>query len=327
MAIDPDNQVTSYARAKIGFLHGDEGLPSRGDGVRVLRPPEGAIAGKGTVTVAQHSRIEWTDHTFNPWTGCTNVSPGCDNCYAEAWSKRSGHVRWGKHPRRRTTADYWKAPPIWNGRHPAFFAQHGRRQRVFCASLADVFDNKVPKQWRLDLFALIRDCPDLDWLLLTKRPQNVAKMLPIDWEYGYSNVWLGMTAEDQTRFDQRWRYMAAIPAVVRFVSYEPAIGPLRIGATANAVPDWLICGGESGPRARPMSKRWVRDVLADCRRLNIAPFFKQWGRYANNPIAMGQDLELARLLDPHGKGGGLVDGQLIREHPVPRTVSTIVAAA
>lgn len=167
--------------------------------------------------MAENSRIEWTDHTFNPWTGCTNVSPGCDHCYAEAWSKRSGHVKWGNSPRKRTTDHYWKAPAIWNSRAGEFGATHGRRQRVFCASLADVFDNQAEKGWRTDLFNMIRSTPSLDWLLLTKRPQNIKKMLPLDWGDGYANVWLGMTAEDQDRYDQRWPHLAAIPAMVRFV--------------------------------------------------------------------------------------------------------------
>src|SRR5205814_9679007 len=102
--------------------------------------------------MAQNSKIEWTDHTFNPWVGCTKVSPGCDHCYAEAWSKRSGLVKWGNHLRRRTSNHYWKAPTIWNARANDFQRRLGRRQRIFCASLADVFDNQVLSTWRADLF-------------------------------------------------------------------------------------------------------------------------------------------------------------------------------
>jgi protein gp37 len=274
----------------------------------------------GATRLAEHSKIEWTDHTFNPWTGCTNVSPGCDHCYAEVWSKRSGQVRWGNYPRRRTTADYWKAPIVWNERQALFLAAHGRRQRVFCASLADVFDNQVPVEWRMDLFKLIRSCPQLDWLLLTKRPQNISKMLPSDWgKGGYPNVWLGTTAEDQERYNQRWKHLCIVPAVVRFVSYEPAIGPLRINGD-EVLPDWLICGGESGHSARPVSKSWVETVIADCRDLGIAPFFKQWGSYANNPLVTeaGLSVNAAHDRDPHGKGGGLLSGHLIRQFPTSR---------
>ncbi|MCY1668308.1 DUF5131 family protein [Rhizobium sp. SL86] len=267
--------------------------------------------------MAMNSAIEWTDHTFNPWTGCTNISPGCDNCYAEAWSKRSGHVKWGNSPRKRTTEAYWKAPHIWQQKAAQFAAQHGRRQRVFCASLADVFDNQADPQWRADLFEVIKATPALDWQLLTKRPQNIKKMLPTDWgTHGYHNVWLGFTAEDQTRFDQRKRFISEVPAAVWFVSYEPAIGSLRL-TEGDPKPDWLISGGESGHGARPMDPQWVRDVIADCRRFNVAPFHKQWGALANNPLVQEEGLAAAivKEIDPHGKGGGLLDGELIREFP------------
>lgn len=267
--------------------------------------------------MATNSAIEWTDHTFNPWTGCTNISPGCDNCYAEAWSKRSGHVKWGNSPRKRTTDSYWKAPSIWQSKANQFAATHGRRQRVFCASLADVFDNQADPMWREELFALIRKTPSLDWQLLTKRPQNIRKMLPSDWgPSGYHNVWLGFTAEDQTRFGQRKRFIADIPAVVWFVSYEPAIGPLRISAS-DPKPGWLISGGESGHGARPMNSQWARDIIADCKNFGIAAFHKQWGSYANNPLVQEDGMSVAEVkdLDGFGKGGGLLDGCLIREFP------------
>ncbi|TPN49474.1 phage Gp37/Gp68 family protein [Mesorhizobium sp. B1-1-9] len=267
--------------------------------------------------MAANSHIEWTDHTFNPWTGCTNISPGCDNCYAEAWSKRSGQVKWGKHPRKRTTDSYWKAPVIWNNKADFFEAAHGHRQRVFCASLADVFDNQADPMWRADLFATIRATPRLDWQLLTKRPQNIAKMLPDDWGTGYPNVWLGFTAEDQIRFNQRKRFIGAIPAAVWFISYEPAIGPIRITAD-DPVPHWVIVGGESGHHARPMKAEWVRNIIEDCRRMDIAPFFKQWGHYQNNPLVSecGLASDIAKERDALGKGGGELDGKVIREFPV-----------
>jgi protein gp37 len=272
------------------------------------------------IDVAANSQIEWTDHTFNPWTGCTNISPGCDNCYAEAWSKRSGHVKWGNSPRKRTTEQYWKAPLIWNGRSDLFQAAHRRRQRVFCASLADVFDNQAEPEWRQDLFALIRATPCLDWQLLTKRPQNIRKMLPQDWgPSGYPNVWLGFTAEDQERYDQRCRFIERIPAAVWFVSYEPAIGPLRLNHD-KPVPHWLIIGGESGHGARPMQANWVRNIVADCRIRDVAPFFKQWGSYNNNPLVSEEERTIAdaQLVDNFGKGGGKLDGQLVREFPLSR---------
>jgi protein gp37 len=263
-----------------------------------------------------NSKIEWTDHTFNPWVGCTKVSPGCDHCYAEAWSKRSGLVRWGDNPRRKTSEAYWKGPLRWNANALQFTREHHRPQRVFCASLADVFDNQADTGWRKGLFALIRDCKDLDWLILTKRPQNIKKMLPPDWGDGYPNVWLGATAEDQARFDQRWRHLRMVPAAVRFISYEPAIGPLRM-PIVGPYPDWLISGGESGGSARPMNPQWARDVISDCKRAGVAAFHKQWGNYRNNPLVVegGWTIKDAEVEDRHGKGGGLLDGRLWREFP------------
>jgi protein gp37 len=215
----------------------------------------------------------------------------------------------------------------WQAGATAFEAQHGRRQRVFCASLADVFDNQANAKWRFDLFALIAATPSLDWLLLTKRPQNIQKMLPGDWgSNGRHNVWLGTTAEDQARFDQRWPILAKIPASVRFISYEPAIGAVRLHEGA-VQPDWLISGGESGHGARPMNPQWARDIVSDCNRLGVAPFHKQWGSIKNNPLVAEQGMEtkLAAGADTHGKGGGLVDGRLWREFPNPRGLLTVAA--
>jgi protein gp37 len=228
-------------------------------------------------------------------------------------------VRWGNHPRRRTSEANWQRPLKWNSDARAFRKQHGHRPRVFCASLADVFDNQVPPEWREDLFALIRECRRLDWLLLTKRPQNVGKMLPGDWGFGYHNVWLGVTAEDQRRFDQRWRQLLCVEAEVRFVSYEPAIGPLRL-PRLEPHPDWLISGGESGGGARVLDPQWVRNIIDDCRRCGVAPFHKQWGAYGSNPLVVEEGMTIAdaKCRDPFGKGGGLVDGILVRDFPTPR---------
>ena len=143
--------------------------------------------------------------------------------------------------RRRTTST-WGDPKTWNRKA----IRDGQRETVFCASWADVFDNQVDPAWRVELWALIRETPALDWQLLTKRPQNIRKMLPADWRDGYGNVWLGTTTEDQKTFDRRWPLRARIPAVVRFISYEPAIGPVRLPFD-GLVPDWVIIGGESGP--------------------------------------------------------------------------------
>ncbi len=232
--------------------------------------------------MAENSKIEWTDHTFNPWIGCQKVSPGCDHCYAEAlMDKRYGKVQWGPHgERKRTSEANWKLPLRWA---KTARSQHGlypnayRRPRVFCASLADVWDNQVPKEWRADLFHLIWATPELDWLLLTKRPENIRKMLPGaigETElWPWPNVWLGTTAEDQARYDRRWLALNDIPARVRFISYEPAIGPMI--PKSAFVPDWIICGGESGPGARFMNPAWARTLREHCAHHGIAFFMKQ----------------------------------------------------
>jgi protein gp37 len=272
--------------------------------------------------MGENSKIEWCDNTFNPWIGCQKVSPGCDHCYAEAqnaFRKWNGGT-WGPHaPRKRTSDANWKNPIKWNNDAGVFKEEHGHRPRVFCASLADVFDNQAPSAWRQELFFLIRECDRLDWLLLTKRPQNILKMLPLDWGDGYPNVWLGTTAEDQPHFDQRWKHLQEIPAIIKFISYEPALGPLRLPSD-GPFPNWLISGGESGGGARPVKRRWIRDIIADCRQHCVAVFHKQWGSYANNPLVVkyGLSIDQAKGLDKFGKGGGLIDGELVREFPTRR---------
>ena len=231
----------------------------------------------------------------------------------------SGKVEWGPHgERKRTAVENWKEPTRWNAEGRVFKREHGRRQRVFSASLADVFDNQVDSAWREDLFDLIRECRRLDWLLLTKRPQNISKMLPPDWgDDGYRNVWLGVTAEDQEWFDRRWRILQRIPARIKFISYEPAIGSLRL-PRHGPFPDWLISGVESGGGARPLNPEWVRDIIADCRHRGVAVFHKQWGTYASNPLVVENEMSVneAKAMDPVGHGGRLVDGEVV--HGIPR---------
>ena len=228
--------------------------------------------------MGENTKIEWTDHTFNPWIGCQKVSPGCDHCYAEAMmDRRYGRVQWGPHGERSRTSDAnWRQPLKWARQ------VNGRRPRVFCASLADVFDNKVPKEWCDNLWELINETRQLDWMLLTKRPENIRKMLPKDWGSGYPHVWLGATTENQQHYDHRWRILSDIPAAIRFISYEPALGPLQLHG--NPLPDWVICGGESGARqARMMDPGWARSVLDQCKGTRIAFFMKQITKLAPIP--------------------------------------------
>jgi protein gp37 len=224
-------------------------------------------------------------------------------------------MHWGPHAkRRRTSAANWRKPIQWNARHDAFFAQHGCRQRVFCASLADVFDNAVPAEWHSDLFALIHATPNLDWLLLTKRIGNWKCWLEriageaghrgetelrwsdvwamaFDWLKGRppSNVWLGATICNQEEADRDIPKLLAVPAAKRFLSVEPMLGPITVFSLNGPIDvpygdpsplDWVICGGESGRRARPMHPNWARSLRDQCNAAAVPFFFKQWGEFS-----------------------------------------------
>lgn len=242
--------------------------------------------------MSANSAIEWTDHTFNPWWGCQKVGPGCDHCYAESLDKRTGGEHWGPGAqRRRTSVKNWNDPVRWNAKADAFFAEHGRRQRVFCASMADVFDNAIDPQWRFDLFELIARTPDLDWLLLTKRIGNAKDMIAQAIGPGWmpSNVWLGATIVNQAEAERDIPKLLDVPAAVRFLSMEPLLGPVSFeGMWVNhANPamhenmlealDWVIVGGESGPGARPMHPDYARSLRDQCEAAGVPFLFKQWG--------------------------------------------------
>lgn len=195
--------------------------------------------------MGEKTAIEWCDHTFNPWTGCAKVSPACDHCYAESWAKRSGSVVWGPDAeRRRTTEANWKQPLKWNKEA----GDKGVRHKVFCASLADVFDNAVPRHWRTDLFSLIRQTPNLDWLLLTKRIGNAQSMItraieelepdslcgigqhnhsPVA-QWPWPNVWIGATICNQEEAERDIPKLLKVPAAKRFLSIEPLLGKIDI---------------------------------------------------------------------------------------------------
>jgi protein gp37 len=178
------------------------------------------------------TKIEWTatvlpdgttlpGFSFNPWVGCQAVSDACAHCYAEATVKRFG----GDFAvRRRTTPSNWRQPLKWNDAARAA----GVRRKVFCASMADVFDNQVPDEWRMDLWAMIAGTPQLDWLVLTKRPQNIAKMMAQRWPRRWDNLWLGTTVENQTEADRRIPHLLAAPAAVHFLSCEPLLSAVDL---------------------------------------------------------------------------------------------------
>jgi protein gp37 len=267
--------------------------------------------------MAENSKIEWCDHTFNPWVGCTKVSPACDNCYAEGWAKRNGQAHLWRGDRRRTSAANWQQPLKWNRQAE----REGRRFRVFCASLADVFDNQVPDEWRADLWSLIDQTTHLDWLILTKRPQNAGRMIEaarravmndtagaIDREHvtwPWPHVWLGTTVENQDEADRRIPHLLATPAAVHFLSCEPLLGPVALDCVPwppgwdRGIDDisdgidplgfipgprigWVIVGGESGPGARPMHPEWARSLRDQCANAGVPFHFKQHGAWGQH---------------------------------------------
>lgn len=222
--------------------------------------------------MAENSSIEWTDDTFNPWWGCTKVSAGCENCYAEAFAKRFGHAIWGKRAKRRRFTDaHWAKPLRWD----AEAAAGSTRRRVFCASMADVFDEFAPEDDQLRLWRLIEDTPNLDWLLLTKRPHRMASLMPASWlRSPRPNVWIGTSVESRHVLE-RVEHLRRVPAVMRFLSIEPLLGELRDLPLEGI--GWVIVGGESGGRARPMERDWVRSIRDECVDASVPFFFKQWG--------------------------------------------------
>ncbi|USX25370.1 phage Gp37/Gp68 family protein [Oxalobacteraceae bacterium OTU3CINTB1] len=233
--------------------------------------------------MGKDAAIEWTHHTFNPWWGCIRVSAACDHCYAETWAKRLGADVWGPKSERRFFSDaHWKEPLKWD----AEAAAEGVRKRVFCASMADVFENRpdlVPH--RLRLLELISKTPHLDWLLLTKRIHLVRKQLPKGYDFP-ANVWLGTTVENQAEADKRIRHLLAFATpAVRFLSCEPLLGPVDISPflernESGIRVDWVIAGGESGHGARPMEPQWPDALRKQCGAAKVAFHFKQWGHWA-----------------------------------------------
>lgn len=309
-----------------------------------------------TTTTGPDGRIH-KGMTFNPWWGCEKISPGCKHCYAETFDKRWSESHWGPaHPYKLNSEAYWREPFKWNARA----AKLGVRLKVFCASMADVFELRAPAELRVRLWKLIRSTPNLDWLLLTKRPEHFERFLPwvpcptdvckyaslsgvtcpgddngahCDIEDGvgreddgpltcseyrlggettvlglaetsrpWPNVWLGVTAEDQKHADLRVPVLLRTPAAVRFVSYEPALERVdfsrylkrtlvandgerlqhpdpRVPSTGGTWDmsrvDWMICGSESGQKARPFDEDWARKVRDDCAAAHVPLFYKQ----------------------------------------------------
>lgn len=214
--------------------------------------------------MATTSNIEWTEMTWNPVTGCTKVSQGCKNCYAERMTKRltaMGSDRYRNGFRVTLHPDSLDAPRRWK-----------QARLVFVNSMSDLFHDDIPLSYIQRVFSTMHDCPHHTFQILTKRSERLAELAPsLPWP---ANVWMGVSVED-SRVTHRISDLQNVPATVRFLSLEPLIGPLD-NISLNGI-HWVIVGGESGPRARPMRKEWVSTILHQCRSARVPFFFKQWG--------------------------------------------------
>lgn len=295
--------------------------------------------------MAENSKIEWCDHTVNFWWGCSKVSPACAHCYAEGQAARFHAGLWGPDGGRRIRVDAARKEAL---RYERRAVAEGRRFRVFTNSMSDFFeDRRDLDQARLEALDVIRQTPHLDWLILTKRPERILDLINrawalsplvrvdlIDWLHRWecggapANVWLGTTVEDQERADQRIPALLQVPAAVRFLSCEPLLGPVdlrcvspyhnpgggRLGMDALAPDamhlDWVICGGESGPHARPMHPDWARGLRDQCAAAGVPFLFKQWGEWVpRGPESWGypvvESVPRIRLTDAGGNGQDL----------------------
>jgi protein gp37 len=229
--------------------------------------------------------IEWCDHTLNFWIGCSKVSPACDFCYAEAENnRRRWTTGWGSGVERYAIKSAHDAAARWNKKA----RETGHSPRVFCNSLSDIFDNEVPSYYQRDMIDTWRATPFLRWLPLTKRIGNARKMLPPDWPDAFPHVGMMISVCNQDEYTRDAHKLAMLPAWWRGLSIEPMLGPIMAGEYLRSF-DWVICGGESGPHARPMPPDWARSLRDQCAAAGVAFFFKQWG---------GRDKKRAgRLLD------------------------------
>lgn len=268
--------------------------------------------------MAAKTGISWADSTANLWIGCVEVTPACDHCYARELAERYGWTTWGG-PRVYCKAGWALARKfqraanrhvVQGGLVGGVDPELGRRRRVFVNSLSDFFDNHKTVTWRDEAWQLFRECPDVIFMLLTKRPENIRKMLPADWGDGWDNVWIGTTVEDQKRAEHRVPHLLNIPAVMRFLSLEPLLGDVDLrsirvrdpaggfllldalagyvrpfdrkepigGEVVNRI-GWVVAGGESGAKARISNPRWFCRLRDDCAQTSIPFHFKQWGEW------------------------------------------------
>lgn len=252
------------------------------------------------------TRILWTHHTYNPWWGCFKVSEECKYCYAEGFAKRVGRDIWGpavNTDRWLLSENNWKKPLAWNKEAQ----KESRRHRVFCASMADVFeDHPQVVEARQRLWTLIEQTPWLDWLLLTKRPENILPMTPDHWQSQFPvNVWVGTSVGTQARAYERIPELLKVPAAIHFLSCEPLLEQVDLMPWLSDL-QWIICGGESGPKHRPFDPDWARSLRDQCLSVNVPYFFKQHGGFH------------------HDSGGRILDGREWNEFPTVYQMVTLL---
>lgn len=272
--------------------------------------------------MGKNSGIEWTDHTWNPWYGCHKVSQGCKNCYMY---QEMAH--YGRDPnvvvRSKTT---FGEPLKWQ----RLADRLKKRMLVFTCSWSDFFIEEADGM-RAAAWDIMRNCPDLTFQVLTKRPERIEANLPADWGEGYENVWLGVSAEDQVQADKRLPLLLNVPARVRFVSCEPLLGWTNIYASLlTGGLHWVIGGGESGPHARVMEVGWIRELRDECVEVGVPFFFKQWGQWAAD-YPQGVNMANREMTSVNGHtyyrvgrklSGAMLDGREWRQMPAGWVVNS-----
>ena len=240
------------------------------------------------------TKIEWTSLTWNPVHGCSRVSEGCRNCYAEQLSLRYG-----------TTKKPWT---VQNEQENVLLQRHKLKEpyrlkkpsMIFVNSMSDLFHEMIPDDYRQEIFGVMRDLPQHAFQVLTKRPQVAA-----EWPDWPSNVWLGVSVERQKEAERRVPLLAGIPAAIRFISAEPLLGELNLVQWLSSL-QWVIAGGESGPNARPMNPGWARSLRDQCVAAGVPFFFKQWGEHDERLVRVGKQ-----------RAGHVLDGREWQQMPTP----------
>ena len=265
--------------------------------------------------MAENSKIEWTDHTANLWWGCVKVRNNslCDNCYANVLAKRVGNDIWGDDKPRRKIVDIWGKLTPWQRQAE----QEGRRLKVFTMSMGDIFEKSMPLvnhlgksvkgstgELRSKLFESINQYPNLDFQLLTKRPQNIMRMVPEAWHTDWpDNAWVGTSIGTQKIASANLPVLAGIPAKTRFLSMEPLLEDVDIGEHISDL-SWVIVGGESGHHARPTNPEHFRSIRDQCEEGGVPFFFKQWGDFDESGKRVGKN-----------NAGMLLDGKIHQAFP------------